>query len=320
MSLVAWFADVGKSDVPVVGGKGANLGELTRAGIQVPPGFVITSGAYDDALRNAGLRAGIKELLGRITGEPASAKEASILIRQMFEAVTLSPPLAKAILSSYKALGGGYVAVRSSATAEDLAEASFAGQQSSYLNVAGDAQLLTAVEDCWASLFEEHAIAYRARQEFDHLEAKMAVVVQKMVQAHRAGVIFTVNPVTGDDGQMVIEAAYGLGEGVVSGILTPDMYIIDKNTAAVVSSEISEQDRELVRDENAIPGGDPNHWLRVDPVRGRAPKLNAEELQELARLALLVEAHYGRPQDIEWAEADGRFYILQARPVTTVGL
>ena len=320
MRLTAWFDDIRKTDLPEVGGKGANLGELAAAGIHVPPGFVITADAYSGTLTDSGISARIAAALATSSEPPAGARQTAALIKEIFGTVSLPSNLADEILSCYRTLGSGHVAVRSSATAEDLAEASFAGQQSTYLNVRGEPQLLAAIEDCWASLFEEHAISYRARQQFDHLEAKMAVVVQEMVQSHRSGVMFTVNPVTGDNGEVVIEAAYGLGEAVVSGVITPDMYILDKSTAAVVSSDVSEQDRELVRNDDARPGEDPNHWLPIEPARGRTQKLAPDELTELLKLALRVEEHYGGPQDIEWAEAGGQFHILQARPVTTVGL
>lgn len=315
---ILWFDAISKDDGARAGGKGANLGELVRAGIPVPPGFVVSAGSYAAFLERGGLHQPIAEqLAGADAGNVAALQVVSGEIKALIEAAAVPEELAGAVREAYARLGGGFVAVRSSATAEDLAEASFAGQQSTYLNVAGAEHVVEALRACWASLFEPQAIAYRAQRGFDHLTVHIAVVVQTMVEADRSGVLFTVNPVTGDRGQLVLEAVYGLGEAAVSGMVTPDTYIVDKATLAVLERAHAEQEQELVRDA-AATGLHANVWRDVPPERRDRPKLTDDEIAALAELALRVEAHYGRPQDIEWALADGRFSLLQARPVTTI--
>jgi len=208
------------------------------------------------------------------------------------------------------------VAVRSSATAEDTDEASFAGQQSTYLNISGAGDVIDAVAACWASLFEVRAIDYRARCGFDHMACSMAVIVQGMVQATRSGVAFTCDPVSHADQTIVIEAVRGLGEALVSGEVTPDMYVVDKATLTVLERTVVEQKRELAH--GGGTGLQTNAWRDVPNVQRTRPKLDDGEISRLAAIARRVEEHYGRPQDIEWAEADGEFYIVQSRPVTTL--
>lgn len=316
--VILWFQQIGKDDIARAGGKGANLGELTRAGIDVPPGFVVSVAAYYDVLDRTGLRAKIGELLTEVDPRNMQAlQKAAQQIKELIAPAEIPEAVAGAIRSAYDRLGGGLVAVRSSATAEDLPQASFAGQQSTFLNVAGAEHVVHAVKACWASLFEAQAISYRARGGFDHLSCGIAVPVQTMVQAERSGVMFTVNPVTKNAAQIVIEAAYGLGEAVVSGLVTPDMYVVDKASLAIVERMVSEQEKELVRD----PAGEAPHanmWRDVPIERRSVQKLSDEQVVELARLGLRVEGHYGRAQDIEWAIDGRRTYLLQARPVTTV--
>ena len=320
MKLVAWFSEVRKEDGSLAGGKGANLGELTQAGIPVPSGFVVTAGAYFGFLEQAGLKPHIARLLdGLDLADNAALQQAAAEIRTLVTTAGMPAEVAEQIARAYARMDCGHVAVRSSATAEDLAEASFAGQQSTYLNVLGEEPVLRAVRECWASLFESQAIFYRHRAGFEHLSVGIAVVVQRMVQSERSGVMFTVNPVSGDPTQIVIEAVYGLGEAAVSGIVTPDMYIVDKGSLTIVDRSIVKQDRELVRNPDAGPGGENNCWRQIDFTLARAPKLTDEQVRELAALGARVEAHYGRPQDIEWAHEGGEFMLVQARPVTTGG-
>lgn len=317
-ATILWFDQIGGEDIASAGGKGANLGELLSADIPVPPGFVVTADAYRGFLDAAGLRPKIVELLTDV--DPANVQGMQVVsqeVKALIESSAMSDTLAAEVRAAYDKLGGGPVAVRSSATAEDLPSASFAGQQSTFLNVVGPERVIEAVRGCWASLFEAHAIDYRARAGFDHLDTSIAVPVQAMVQSERSGVMFTVNPVTGERGQIIIEAVYGLGEAVVSGQVTPDTYVVDKATLAVLERSHSDQEEEFVRD----PDGDHLHanvWRPVPPERRSAPKLSDEEIAELARLGMRVEIHYGHPQDIEWAIEAGRTYLLQARPVTTL--
>jgi len=311
------ISDVGREDIALAGGKGANLGELARAGILVPPAFIVTTMAYDTYLREAGLSEQLAALLDGIDPEDRAALElagarAQALIRDHGQ----PPSCHDEVAHSYEALGGGLVAVRSSATAEDLDGASFAGQQSTYLNIEGGERVLEAVRACWASLFEPRAIAYRARCGIAPLAAAIAVAVQRMVPSARSGVAFTCDPVSHADDVIVIEAVRGLGEALVSGHVTPDMYVVHKATLTVLERTVVEQRQELVH-----AGGDgieTNAWRDVPAVQRTRPKLTDDEIVRLAEVVRGVEEHYGRPQDIEWAEHEGRFYMLQSRPVTTL--
>jgi pyruvate,water dikinase len=315
---ILWFEGISKDDVPSAGGKGANLGELTKNGVPVPPGFVVSAEAYRDFLERAGIRDKMAAFLAG--ADPSNVQGLQVVsdeVRSLIESASVPGDIASDVRAAYEQMGGGPVAVRSSATAEDLPSASFAGQQSTYLNVEGPDAVIEALRACWASLFEPHAISYRAQNGFDHMETAIAVPVQRMVQSERSGVIFTINPVTGEQGQVVIEAVWGLGEAAVSGQVTPDMYVVDKAAHAVIERAHSPQEHELVRD----PGGHTLHanaWRDVPPERRDAPKLSDEDAVGLAKLAMRVEILYGRPQDIEWAIADGEMFILQARPVTTL--
>ena len=319
MKAIVWLDEVGKDDVALAGGKGANLGELTKAGIPVPPAFIVTTDAYFRFLREAGLRERLREVLdGLDPDDPVALQRASAQARQLVRNAPMPDALARAIADAYRRLGGGPVAVRSSATAEDTAEASFAGQQATFLNVEGEEAVVRAVQECWASLFEARAIFYRAHHGYDHLKVGIAVPVQRMVQSRRSGVIFTIEPVSGEANTLVIEAAYGLGEAVVSGAVTPDTYVVDKATLLVLSKRVHPQPQMLVRNPAAAPGAEANVWVDVPLDQRDAPKLSDDEIRYLASLARQVEEHYGCPQDIEWAEEAGQFYLLQARPVTVL--
>ncbi|MDO8616603.1 MAG: phosphoenolpyruvate synthase [Dehalococcoidia bacterium] len=320
MKLVAWFSEVDKDDVGLVGGKGANLGELTKAGIPVPSGFAVTSHVYFHFVEQSGLTQPIRDILSRVdVNDSARLQSAAREIKGLISSASMPADVASQITRAYREMGGGPVAVRSSATAEDLAEASFAGQQSTYLNVEGEEAVVKAVQECWASLFEARAIFYRQQAGFEHLKVGIAVVVQHMVQSERSGVMFTLEPVTGDRDKIVIEAIYGLGEAVVSGAVTPDYYVIDKKSLAVRSKKVERQERQLVRNLDAAPGQENNVWLDIPAESGQAQKLTDEQIAELAEIGSRVEEHYGRPQDIEWAAEGGKFYLVQARPVTVTG-
>lgn len=316
MSDIAWFNEICGADIERAGGKGANLGELTARGVPVPPGFIITAEAYSRFLSNSGVEARLSELLAEAGPQPSTTRERAIAIKSLISQAQMPSDIARAVADAYSELGGGLVAVRSSATAEDLAEASFAGQQSTYLNVAGEEAVLEAVQDCWASLFEERAIVYRDQVGFDHTAVSIAVVVQSMVQSDRSGIMFTVNPVTGDSNGIVIEAILGLGEAAVSGMVTPDMYILDKASLDIQQREISHQEQQLIRADEPGKGEEANSWVAIPPALARAQKLEDDQIRTLAQIGVLIEGHYGRPQDIEWAFLEGQFYILQARPVT----
>jgi pyruvate, water dikinase len=315
MDSILPLARLGKSDVSMVGGKAANLGEMLRAALPVPTGFVVTVSAYDEFLEATGVRADL-DLLIHLEKEEATRARRADEIRNLIAKTEMPHMIASAVADAYRDIGQGPVAVRSSATAEDLAEASFAGQQDTYLNVQGEAHVLRALQNCWASLYGAHAVHYRATAGFGQSDVRMAVVIQQMVEADRSGVMFTLNPVTNDTTQVLIEAVYGLGEACVSGIVTPDMYIVEKDSGTVLDRQVQRQERQLVRRAVATPSEEFNEWIDVDPERWSAQKLSDQEIGRLAQLGVRLEQHFGRPQDIEWAAQGGAFYIVQARPIT----
>jgi pyruvate,water dikinase len=288
---------------------------MAQAGLPVPPGFVITAAAYRKMFENSGLAERVGGILGPVDREDNQAlMDIEVEIRALFDKQAVDADLRAEILEHYHSLGDSIpVAVRSSATAEDLAGASFAGQQNSYLNVYGDDELIRVVLSCWSSLFTCQAIYYRYRNGFDDGQVSMAVVVQRMVNAQKAGVIFTVDPVTRNPYQMVIEGVYGLGEGVVSGTITPDHFKVDRETMEIRFKRIASKGLMFTKDrvcgcvEVPVPEA-----LKAQPV------LNEQELEQLVRMANQVEAHFGSPQDIEWGAEKDQFYLLQSRPITTL--
>jgi pyruvate,water dikinase len=320
MMNIAWFEDLGKDDVGIAGGKGANLGELVRAGLPVPPGFVVTAQAYSYFLKESGLADKIMEIL-RSTDVDNNEEltKASQEIRELITSSPMPEALAKEILESYRKLSQRvgkeeeFVAVRSSATAEDLPGASFAGQQETFLNVKGD-EVIEYVRRCWSSLFTPRAIFYREKKGFAHERVAIAVVVQKMVNADKAGVMFSVHPATGEKDKIVIEAAWGLGEGVVSGTVTPDHYVVDKASNKLLHKEIAVKEIMFTKDEKTGK----TVKVKLSPERAKAQVLTEEELAQLAELGKRVEEHFGSPQDIEWAYEAGELYLLQSRPITVL--
>ena len=316
---IRWFDEIGLGDAVSVGGKGANLGELTTGGLPVPPGFVITGDAYLDAVGRAGVRERLTDILR--TARDAAPEELDRLAteaRQLVGAVAVPEELALQIKAAYTRLGDGVrVAVRSSGIGEDAASTSFAGMNETFTNVAGTEALLRRVVDCWASLWGARSIFYRGDKELTE-EPSIAVVVQEMVPSERSGVMFTVDPSTGEKDHIVIEAAFGQGEVVVSGQVEPDTYVVDKSGGEdgprLLHVRVGTQRVKIVR-------GPDGEDLRVElsASEGSARVLSDEEVLEVARLGLATEAHYGSPQDIEWAMAGGRTYLVQSRPVTAVG-
>lgn len=317
---VVWFSEVGREDIGLVGGKGANLGELIRAGIPVPPGFVVTADTYFRFIHQNGLEPVIKkELFGLDVHDTRQLNERAERIQQRIKEAPMPGHIADEIRAAYRELGEGPVAVRSSATAEDLPEASFAGQQSTFLNVVGADNVVRAVQACWASLFEARAIFYREESGYDHTKVGLAVPVQRMVQSEISGVMFTVEPVTSDRTRITIEAVYGLGEGIVSGEISPDLYLVDKESLHIISKTVTPQERMIARRPDADGSHEgANAWLPVPEHLRERQKLTDAEIRELARIGRAVEEHYGAPQDIEWAYEKGQFYLVQARPVTTL--
>ena len=315
---IVWFNEVTKKDVATVGGKGANLGEMTNAHLPVPPGFIVTANAYYDFLQKAKITDKIRNLLQPL--DPNNSKQLQQIaeeIKQVILNAQMPPELAKEIKEAYIKMGGGLVAVRSSATAEDLPEASFAGQQRTFLNVQGEADVVAAVQGCWASLFEARAIFYRQQHGFDHFKVGIAVPVQKMVESEASGVMFTIEPVTSDTSKIVIEAVFGLGEAIVGGEVTPDLYVVDKDGLTIGTKKIAEQERQLIRNP-VTDDEEANIWMPVSPAEQSQQKVTDEEIIQLAKLGKQIEDHYQFPQDIEWAKEDGNLFIVQSRPVTTI--
>ena len=305
-------------DIPIVGGKGANLGELTNAGFPVPEAFVLTTASYDYFIENAKLMDRINKALSGIDrSSDDSLAEASVEIRNMFEECEIPADLKKDIVSRYKLLfpkgKKGFVAVRSSATAEDLPDASFAGQQETYLNVVDEDDLFDKIRKCWSSLFTARAIAYREKQGFAHEDVKLAVVVQRMVNSEFSGIMFTVDPNSGAK-QIVIEAGYGLGEAIVGGEVTPDTYVVDKQKMEVLKKRISTQTWKYVRGKN---GGCEKEDIPGDKIK--AQKIPDSRIQEIAEIGRQIEIHYEKPMDMEWCIEDDKAYIVQARPITATG-
>jgi pyruvate,water dikinase len=315
---VVWFKEVTKKDIPLVGGKGANLGEMTNAGIPVPQGFIVTAAAYFDFIEQAGLDSKIQALLKTIDVQDSKQlQEVAAEVQQVIIKADMPPETAKAIEQAYVKMGKGLVAVRSSATAEDLPEASFAGQQATFLNVQGEKDVVRAVQDCWASLFGARAIFYRQEQGFEHFKVGIAVPVQRMVQSEAAGVMFTVEPNTSDRTKITIESVLGLGEMIVSGDVTPDHYLVNKADMKILKKEIKKQEWKLVRD-TAKKSDDPNVKIDLTPEEQQAQKITDEDIIFLAKIGKRLEDHYGNAQDVEWAKEKNEIFIVQTRPVTTI--
>jgi pyruvate,water dikinase len=316
VTYTAYFNEIRKVDIALAGGKGANLGEVSRAGLPVPPGFVVTTRAYDAFVEADGLRDEILALASRLRTEDAATFEVTAEnIRTLFDRTAIPEDLVEEIQAAYKELaedGATPVAARSSATAEDLPSASFAGQQETYLNVRGVGALLEAVKGCWASLWTARTMAYRARQGIEPASVSLAVVVQRMVEADASGILFTADPVSGLRDRTVISAAWGLGEAVVGGRVTPDTLVVDKASGSVISRETADKEVMTVFTEDGS-ADEP-----VPESRRREPVLGDEEAAELARYGARIEELYGAPQDIEWALSGGEFFILQARPITAL--
>ncbi|MFA5078554.1 MAG: phosphoenolpyruvate synthase, partial [Dehalococcoidia bacterium] len=318
--VIAWFEEITREDIGIAGGKGANLGEMVRAGIPVPPGFVVTATAYYDFLEATDLMDEIKKLLKDVDANDSRAlQEASSRIKEKIVSVAMPENMVKEIQTSYRKLGGGLVAVRSSATAEDLPDASFAGQQRTFLNIQGEESVVKAVQECWASLFESRAIFYRNEQGFDHFKVGIAVPVQRMIQSEAAGVMFTVEPLSSDRSKILIEAIFGLGEAIVSGDLTPDQYTLEKSGLSILDRKIVQQDWYLTRNLEVKPDElETNIKVPVPPKRQKIQKISDEDIISLAIIGKRLEEHYKTPQDVEWAKEGDKLYIVQTRPVTTL--
>lgn len=341
MNTVLDFQEIKKEDVMTAGGKGANLGEMTAAGITVPGGFVVTADAYKAFIKENHLEEMFRRELTEAGNDEAKLLDAAKKFRHAISEGKLPEEVEKAVREKYAQLGEqARVAVRSSATAEDLPDASFAGQQETYLNVRGPEAVLTQIRNCYASLWGNRAVCYRSNQGYDQLSVALAVVIQKMVESEKAGVLFTVNPINQNPDEMQINASYGLGESVVSGKVTADSYLCDKQgkvkscqigsketqiiyadtqgTAATANAQCTPDDV-ITSDAQKTPGDTAaTKEVAVSEKMQKARCLNDEEIAVLCAEALRIEKHYGCPMDIEWAIAGGSVYILQARAITTL--
>ncbi|MBI4361009.1 phosphoenolpyruvate synthase [Candidatus Micrarchaeota archaeon] len=320
--VVYWFNELSKASLSVAGGKGANLGEMTQAGFPVPPGFITSAQAYHDFMNRSSLDALVRVKTENL--DPEDSKKLQSVSEEIKDAILekqVPSDIRAEIVRAYNKLCGAtfipsnesevLVAVRSSATAEDLPEASFAGQQATFLNVKGADAVVDAVKKCWASLFEARAIYYRQDQDIDHVDVGIAVVIQKMVQSDKSGVMFTVEPMTNDRTKIVIEAGFGLGEAIVSGSISPDHYVVDKNSNKIVEKGVRKQTQMVVR------VGTVTRDEEVPEEMQENQKLSDEEITIIAGLGRKIEDHYGKPQDIEWAIEGRDAFIVQSRPITT---
>lgn len=314
MQFIKQFQEINKDTVSQTGGKGASLGEMIGAGISVPPGYVVLTDAFEKFLSETDLTQEVEAELGKVNHEEMlSVERASEHIRELILNAEMPKDIADEAMKSFKELGAKYVAVRSSATAEDSSAASWAGELDTFLNTTKET-LLENIKRCWASLFTPRAIFYRFEKGFAKSHVSVAVVVQKMVNSVVSGVAFSVHPVTEDVNQIIIEAGWGLGEAIVSGSITPDAYVIDKRDWSLIDVNINDQEKGLYRVE---AGG--NEWKDMDADKKSAQKLSGEQIIELAKLVVKIENHYGFPVDIEWAMEGEEMMITQSRPITTLG-
>lgn len=312
MKFIRTFKEIDKEDVNIAGGKGANLGELLKIGMPAPAGFVILASAFEGFLEKTDINVEIKAMWNRINIEDIeSVEENSEILRDLILKQKFPKDLEMQVLDAFKKLKVKYVAVRSSATAEDSKIDSWAGQLETYLNTsAGD--LIESIKKCWASLYSPRALFYRVKRKLSRKEVNIAVVIQKMIQSEISGVCFTVNPITKDKNQMVIEAVWGLGDILVSGQVTPDTYVIEKDTLRILDVNLNLQKKMITL------RGNSNVTIPVPQNKKEKQKLLENQIKKLAKLCIKIEKHYKDPQDIEWAFKKDKFYIVQSRPITTL--
>ncbi|MCD6367509.1 MAG: phosphoenolpyruvate synthase [Candidatus Aenigmarchaeota archaeon] len=315
MKYVLWFDEISRKDVPLVGGKNANLGEMTRkTGVPVPPGFAITTKGYDRFLDENNLKSRIKEAIKRLDKNKRNLSKIGREIRNLILSGKFPDDLKKEIIDSYKKLSGKSgnvaVAVRSSATAEDLEDASFAGQQESYLNVIGERDLLNSVKKCMASLFTDRAISYREDKGFDHFKVKLSVGVQKLIYSKSSGVMFTLDPDSGHRNFIYINGSWGLGDYIVQGKVNPDGFYVLKQTMTIISKTLGSKKIMEVRSKRGVK-------KKITPKKMRESFcLSDDEVIKLARYGKKIEDYYGRPMDMEWAKDENGIWMIQARPIT----
>lgn len=313
MELIRKFQNINKNDANLAGGKGASLGEMTQVGIPVPPGFVLLSNSFDQFLKETDLVQEIDSILKKVRhNEMHTVESASADIKELILSRQMPEDIEAEIKKYFKELNAEFVAVRSSATAEDGQDHSWAGQLESYLNVT-EADVVEKVKHCWTSLFTPRAIFYRFEKGLHSTKISVAVVVQKMIDSEVSGIAFSVHPVTEDANQLIIEAGYGLGEAIVSGQVTPDSYVVQKEPRKIIDINVFTQSEALYRN---LSGG--NKWKNILEPKASSQVLTEKQIIEFAEIILSIESHYGFPCDIEWAFEKGKFYIVQSRPITTL--
>lgn len=328
MNHLKFFKDISKNDVDIAGGKGASLGEMIQAGIPVPPGFIVLANAFDRFVEETELKEEIMARLHEVNpADTNSVDRASNILRDVIHDKHMPADLTEEILKAFDELGAEHVAVRSSATAEDSSIASWAGELETFLNTTRE-NVAERVKRCWSSLFTPRAIFYRHEKDLIDTHVSVAVVVQTMVQSEISGIAFTVHPVTEDYDQMIIEAGFGLGEAIVGGQITPDSYVISKKEMSILDISVSTQTRKIIKTlkhENIktiakeTSGHElANEWIELPEAEGGKQKLTGKQIMELSEICVNIENHYGFPCDIEWAFAEGKFYITQSRPITTL--
>jgi len=323
---IAWFKDLDADSLPVAGGKGTNLGIMYKLGFPVPNGFCVTAQTYQEYIETTGVKEQLQRLLQGLDKEDTDTlQQIATKIQDLIISTPIPDNVAEEIMDNYELLGADqhkasdiihakdvFVAVRSSATAEDLPEASFAGQQATYLNVKGKEKVVLAVLACWASLFTARAIYYREKNHFDHLKVYICAVVQRMVDADKSGIMFTINPATNSFNEIVIEAIYGLGELIVGGEINPDMYTVEKSSREIKKIEVRKKQFGLFKNESGE-----NEKQEIPADEQSRQVLSDAQIKELARLGKKLEEHYEKPQDVEWAVERERLYLVQTRAVTT---
>lgn len=313
MDFVKPLKGISKKDTTAAGGKGASLGEMTQAGIPVPPGFVVLTSAFEQFIKEADIIQEINAQFDKLDHrEMEQVAIASEVLQKRIENASMPEDIGKSILAEFGKLRATHVAVRSSATAEDSSEASWAGELDTFLHIS-KANLLEHAKKCWASLFTPRAIFYRLEKKLHKSKVSVAVVVQKMVESDVAGVAFSVHPVTQDKHQMIIEAGWGLGESVVSGQITPDSYVVDKQDWALIDVNVSDQEKGIFR-----KGASGTDWKLIPKDKREKQKLTGRQIITLAKLVKKIEEHYGFPVDVEWALEGKKLFITQSRPITTL--
>lgn len=311
--LVKNIKNLRKKDVNIAGGKGASLGEMTQAGMPVPPGFVVLSSTFDEFIKEAMIEEEINGELKDVDYKNiSSVGRVSKNIRALINRAKISKEIGQTVLKEFRKLNSKFVAVRSSATTEDSLDASWAGELETYLGTT-EKNLLKNVRLCWSSLYTPRAIIYRKERGLLNKKVSVAVVVQKMIESEVSGVVFTVHPVTKNKNHMIIEAGFGLGEAIVSGSITPDSFIINKKDLSISDVNISTQKKKIMRKEG---GG--IKWMGINNKERGNQKISGERVVELAGICVKIEKHYKKPQDIEWALEDSKLYIMQSRPITTL--